>query len=207
METYKTLKNRVESEVYRVKGSKFIGFAFPVETRDEIEAILQGLRAEHGKANHCCYAWKLGKDQVEYRFNDDGEPTNSAGKPIYGQILSYDLTDVLVAVIRYFGGTKLGVGGLIQAYREAASLALKEAEVVRREITVPLLLQFGYPQMDRVMRLIKEKQLKLVSQEMEMDVRLQLEVGKAKLKEVQQSLEKLHEVKVSRSVNGSSATG
>ena len=97
METYKTLKKSVESPVYKVKGSKFIGFAYPVGSREEIEKILADLRADHAKANHCCYGWKLGKDRIESRFNDDGEPTNSAGKPIYGQILSYDLTDVLVS--------------------------------------------------------------------------------------------------------------
>ncbi len=178
VEVYRTLEQACESEVYRVKGSKFLSFAHPVESREEIEEVLKTIRATHHKANHCCYAWSLGADRAEYRFNDDGEPTNSAGKPIYGQILSYDLTNVLVAVVRYFGGTKLGVGGLIQAYRESARLGLERAKVVEREIKRTYTLVFGYANMDRVMRLVREKQLEILGQDMGLDVSMKLLVSK-----------------------------
>lgn len=196
METYKTLKAPIESPVYKVKGSKFISCAYPVSSREEIDRLLQGLRAEHPKANHCCYAWKLGKEKFEYRYNDDGEPANSAGKPIYGQILSFELTNVLIAVIRYFGGTKLGVGGLIQAYRESARLALDHGIVVIKEIKLPFRLEFDYPQMDKVMRLIKEKQIEIISQEMDMRVQLELLVSKSKEMVFRESLAQMHEVQL-----------
>ena len=178
VEVYRIPEQACESEVYRVKGSNFLSFIHPVETREEIEEILKTIRATHHKANHCCYAWSLGADRAEYRFNDDGEPTNSAGKPIYGQILSYDLTNVLVAVVRYFGGTKLGVGGLIQAYRESARLGLERARVVEREIKRTYTLVFGYANMDRVMRLVREKQLEILGQDMGLDVSMKLLVSK-----------------------------
>ncbi len=193
-DSYKTLKAPAESPVYKVKGSKFLAYAYPVESREQAEAMLKDLRAAHAKANHCCYAWKVGKESSQYRYNDDGEPANSAGKPIYGQILSHGLTDVLVAVIRYFGGTKLGVGGLIQSYREAAKLALDVAVVVQKEIELPFWLEFEYALMDRVMRLIKEKQLEIVSQDMGMAVRLEVLVSKKKESTFRKSMEKLHEV-------------
>jgi len=196
MDTFKTLIAPAESEVYKVKGSKFISYAYPVHSREEIDLILKDLRVQHSKANHCCYAWRLGKEKVEYRYNDDGEPANSAGKPIYGQILSYQLTDVLIAVIRYFGGTKLGVGGLIQAYRESARLALVEGSVVRKKIKLPFALEFEYPQMDKVMRLVKEKQLEIVSQEMGMKVRLELLVSKKNEAAFRESLAQLYEVRL-----------
>ena len=194
MDTYKTLAAPAESPIYKVKGSKFISYAYPVQSRDEVEDFLRDLRTLHPKANHCCYAWKLGRENSQYRFNDDGEPANSAGKPIYGQILSYELTDVLIAVIRYFGGTKLGVGGLIQAYRESARLAIEAGTVVQKEIQVSFRLEFEYPQMDRVMRLIKEKQVEIVNQEMEMKVRLELLVSKKNELLFRESLAHLHEV-------------
>lgn len=194
MDTYKTLNAPAESPVYKVKGSKFISYAYPVQSREEADLILKDLRAEHSKANHCCYAWKIGKDKLEYRYNDDGEPANSAGKPIYGQILSFELTDVLIAVIRYFGGTKLGVGGLIQAYRESARSALNQGSVVRKEIKLPFWLEFEYPQMDKVMRLIKEKRIEIVSQEMDMKVRLGLMVSKKSEEAFREGLAQLHEV-------------
>ena len=194
MDTYKTLKSRIASPVYKVKGSKFMAFAYPVQSNEEVDEILKELRAEHMKANHCCYAWKLGKEKIQYRHNDDGEPTNSAGKPIYGQILSFELTDVLIAVVRYFGGTKLGVGGLIQAYRESARLALEQGTVIRKEIKLPFWLEFEYPQMDKVMRLIKEKQIEIISQKMDLKVSLGLLVNKRNELAFRESLAQMHEV-------------
>lgn len=197
MEVYRTLRRSAVAEPYKVKGSKFLAFAYPVESREDIEQILEKLRATHPKANHCCYAWKLGTDRPEIRFNDDGEPTNSAGKPIYGQILAFELTNVLVAVIRYFGGTKLGVGGLIQAYREATRMSLQQSKVVEREVVLSFLLTFEYKDMDQVMRLVKEQQLDIVSQEMDTSVRLKLQVAKAKEEDFTERVGSLRGVKVS----------
>lgn len=194
METYKTLLTPIQSPVYKVKGSKFISYAYPVHSRDEVDRLLKSLRVEHPKANHCCYAWKLGKEKIEYRYNDDGEPANSAGKPIFGQILSYDLTDVLIAVIRYFGGTKLGVGGLIQAYRESARSALDLGAVILKEIKIPFSLEFEYSQMDKVMRLIKEKQIEITHQEMHMKVRLRILVSKKNEVTFRENIMQMHEV-------------
>ncbi len=171
-----------------------MAFAYPVQSNEEVDEILKDLRAEHTKANHCCYAWKLGKEKIQYRHNDDGEPTNSAGKPIYGQILSFELTDVLIAVVRYFGGTKLGVGGLIQAYRESARLGLEQGTVIRKEIKLPFWLEFEYPQMDKVMRLIKEKQIEIISQKMDLKVSLGLLVNKRNESAFRESLAQMHEV-------------
>ncbi len=196
MDSYKTLKSVVESPVYKVKGSKFLAFAYPVRTREEVDLILKDLRNDHSKANHCCYAWNLGTEKQEYRYNDDGEPANSAGKPIYGQIQSFELTNVLIAVIRYFGGTKLGVGGLIQSYREAARMALELGTVIEKEIKLPFCLEFDYPQMDRVMRLIKEKQIEITSQDMGLRVRMDILVSKNKELAFHESLMQLHEVKL-----------
>ena len=117
-----------------MKGSKHFGFAFPVRSKEEIKERLDELRVIHHSARHHCYAWALGLDREPHRYNDDGEPGGTAGKPIYGQILSFDVTSVLIVVVRYFGGTKLGVGGLIDAYRTAAKMALEEAEIVEQQI-------------------------------------------------------------------------
>jgi uncharacterized YigZ family protein len=195
MEVYRTLRRSHESEVYKVKGSKFVSFAFPVDSKERAEEILSEIRMKHRKANHCCYAWKIGTKQTEVRFNDDGEPANSAGKPIYGQILSFDLTNVLVAVIRYFGGTKLGVGGLIQSYRESARQCLGGAEVISREIQISFLLRFGYADLDRVMRLIKEMNLEIVRQEMDMNVSLQLNVSRKNETAFRDQVSAMREVK------------
>lgn len=198
MNFYKSLKEPVKTEVYRVKGSKFLGYAFPINSREEIAKNLETLKSQHPKANHCCYAWKLGTIQPEIRYSDDGEPTNSSGKPIFGQILSYEVTNVLVAVIRYFGGTKLGVGGLIQAYREAARMSLEEGEIVVRDIKCAYSLHFEYARLDRVMRLIKENQLEIVSQEMEMDVVMLLHVKKEAEESFLGQIEGLRDVKVTK---------
>ena len=117
VDTYKTIEKDAQGDVYKDRGSKFIGFAFPVTSEDEIKNSILYLKETHHKARHWCYAWRLGVEGTIYRVNDDGEPNNSAGNPIYGQLLSHDLTNILIVVVRYFGGTKLGVGGLINAYR------------------------------------------------------------------------------------------
>ena len=130
-DTYKTIEKPSEG-LFKDKGSKFISFAFPVDNEEEIKEIVQSIKKEHHSARHHCYAWRLGADQLLFRANDDGEPSSTAGKPILGQIQSFDLTNILIVVVRYFGGTLLGVSGLINAYRNAALDAINQAEIVEK---------------------------------------------------------------------------
>ncbi len=154
-DTYFTISTRGES-LHKVKGSKHFGYAFPVHDEVDIRARLEEVRQLHKAARHHCYAWRLGKDGEHYRANDDGEPSNSAGKPILGQLQSLNLTHVLVVVVRYFGGTKLGVGGLIDAYRTAAREALEATEVVEAVVTKAVEVRFTYPQMGGVMKVLSD---------------------------------------------------
>jgi len=171
-DSYKTITKPSPEVLYKEKGSKFLGFAFPVTTEDEIKEHIDNLRKEHHSARHWCYAWQLGKNYEHYRANDDGEPTNSAGMPIYGQLQAFEVTNTLVVVVRYFGGTKLGVGGLIQAYKITAKMALEASQIVSRTIDQVFLLEFEYPEMDTVMRTIKEENLKIVDQKMDLSCKI-----------------------------------
>lgn len=152
------------SGLYKEKGSKFLGFSFRVKDEKEIKTLVEGLRKEHPGACHVCYAFKLGYDGKNYRASDDGEPNNSAGQPILGQINAFGVTNVLVAVVRYYGGTKLGVSGLIQAYRTAAKEALEESGVVEKDIMESFEIQCTYDQLPLVMKEIKMRQIQIVSQ-------------------------------------------
>ncbi|WP_162127344.1 IMPACT family protein [Flavobacterium phycosphaerae] len=165
-DTYKTLTQPSPEILFKEKNSKFFGYAFPVTSEEEIKSHLEKLRKQHFGAVHFCYAFQLGTDTIQYRTNDDGEPSNSAGMPIYGQIQSFALTNVLVVVVRFFGGIKLGVGGLISAYRTAAQLALEEADIIEKTIDIHFQLLFDYKNMNKVMRVIKEKNLEIISQQM-----------------------------------------
>ena len=165
-DTYNTIAFPSTEILYKEKNSKFFGYAFPVTNEDEIKEHLDVLRKQHHGAVHFCYAFQLGTDKIQYRANDDGEPSNSAGMPIYGQIQSFGITNVLVVVVRFFGGVKLGVGGLISAYRTAAQMALEESQIIEKTIDVTFEVTFDYKNMNKVMRVIKEKNLTIVSQEM-----------------------------------------
>lgn len=165
-DTYNTIAFPSTEILYKEKNSKFFGYAFPVTNEDEIKEHLDVLRKQHHGAVHFCYAFQLGTDKIQYRANDDGEPSNSAGMPIYGQIQSFCITNVLVVVVRFFGGVKLGVGGLISAYRTAAQMALEESQIIEKTIDVTFEVTFDYKNMNKVMRVIKEKNLEIVSQEM-----------------------------------------
>lgn len=193
---YKTIVRPSIEAIYKEKGSKFIGFAFPLKSEEEVPAILSNLKDKHHKARHWCYAWRLGTDHITFRANDDGEPNNSAGLPIYGQILSFGLTDILIVVVRYFGGTKLGVGGLINAYKTAAALALQNSKVINKTIDVHFELQFDYINMNKVMRIIKENSIKLNSQVMEMDCQLNISIRKKEAVRIKQLFEELRVVKI-----------
>lgn len=196
-DVYKTIGAPSPEILYKDKKSKFFASAFPITSEDEVKPIVEELRKKYHTANHVCYAWQLGEKQRSYRANDDGEPNNSAGMPIYGQIQSFDVTNTLVTVTRIFGGTKLGVGGLIQAYRTSAQMALESAEIVERVIQDQLLLRFGYPEMDKVMRAIKQKNLDMVSQKMDMDCELILSVRLSETEQVLQLFDEMQGVDVS----------
>lgn len=154
-DTYRTITSQSEG-LYKEKGSKFIAFAFPVQTEEQIKDYITLLKGEYFDARHHCYAYILGAQKDKFRMNDDGEPSSTAGKPIYGQILSNDLTDILIVVIRYFGGTKLGVPGLINAYKTAAADAIANAEIVERTVNRIFTIQYDYIEMNSVMKVIKE---------------------------------------------------
>ncbi|OWW24871.1 YigZ family protein [Zobellia sp. OII3] len=185
-DTYKTLGKPSEEVLFKEKKSKFYGYAHPIETEAEVKPIIESLKKKHHTANHVCYAWQIGIEQLSYRANDDGEPNNSAGMPIYGQIQSFEVTNTLVAVARIFGGTKLGVGGLISAYKTAAKMALENADIIQKIVQEQFKLKFEYAQMDVVMRVIKQKNLQIVSQKMEMQCELVISVRKQDVAQVKE---------------------
>ncbi len=164
MDSYHTITNYPTAE-FKDRGSKFIAYAFPSYTEEDWQAQLQTVKQEHFKARHHCYAFRMGVDQNNFRANDDGEPSGTAGRPILGQIDKMGLTNVFIVVVRYFGGTKLGTSGLINAYRESAKLALDEATVVERIIEDVYELTFGYPLMSNVMNAVKKLELDICKQE------------------------------------------
>jgi uncharacterized YigZ family protein len=182
-DSYKTILQPSHPILYKDRGSKFYATAFPLTTDKEMEDIIQSLRKDHPKAGHHCYAWKLGAGDDNYRVNDDGEPRNSAGAPIYGQILSYELSDIAVVVSRIFGGTKLGVSGLIHAYREAASVALDSCQIVKRTIVKSIEISFEYPQMSQVMRFIEEHQFTIKNQELTTSCKITITVPQSRQEE------------------------
>jgi len=160
-DTYKTIKNTSEG-VYREKGSKFLAVAIPVETEEAVKEKLVELQKMHHSARHHCYAYILGFDKSSYRLNDDGEPSGTAGKPIYGQLLSKDITNVLVVVIRYFGGTKLGVSGLITAYKTATKSALENNEIIEKQIEAQYCISFDPIEMEQVMKILKGNDISIL---------------------------------------------
>ncbi len=160
-DTYKTI-TQTSSGIYKEKGSKFIALAYPVTNEDEIKEILADLKKEYYNARHHCYAYVLNPDKSAWRVNDDGEPSGTGGRPIHGQIQSFDLTNILIVVVRYFGGTKLGVSGLINAYKSAAKDALSQAKIIEKTVNEVYKLEFPYEEMNDVMRIIKEEDLQIL---------------------------------------------
>ncbi len=177
-DTYNTIETATEGILFKEKNSKFFGFAYPVLNEDDVKFHLENLKKEHHSARHWCYAYQIGTEQVAYRANDDGEPSNSAGMPIYGQIQSFDVTNVLIVVVRYFGGVKLGVGGLISAYKTTAQLTLEAATIVEKTINKTFLITFDYKNMNTVMRIIKEKNLNITNQKLHLDCQITISVRK-----------------------------
>ena len=174
--------------LYKEKGSKFIAIAFQANSTEEVKSYLESVKKQFHDARHHCYAYRLGSEPYEIRYNDDGEPSGTAGKPIFGQIQSFDLTNILIVVIRYFGGVKLGTGGLIQAYRTAARSALEKGKIITKTWNVFAELRFDYAQMDQVMRIIKEEGLEIVSQDSYEDCNIVLEIRKGNLENVKNKI-------------------
>ena len=194
---YKSIENPSEG-LYKEKGSKFLAFAYPVSTVEEIKERLGFLQKEFHDARHHCYAWRLGADKERYRVNDDGEPSGSAGNPIFGQIQSRELSDILVVVIRYFGGTLLGVGGLINAYRSATSDSLDHARIVELKVYELIHVQFEYSQMNLVMKVIKDLDLSFENQDFDLNCSLTLKVWKRKMDRVWSQLSLIRGCRLSR---------
>ena len=181
-DTYNTIDFSPEEVLFKEKNSKFFGYAFPIESEEEVKSLIETLRKQHPNAGHFCYAYQVGADTITYRANDDGEPSNTAGMPIYGQIQSFSVTNILIVVVRIFGGVKLGVGGLISAYKTTAQLVLESCEIVEKTIDIHFMVTFDYKNMNKVMRVIKEKKLEIVNQEMEIDEASGLPMGKIEIK-------------------------
>jgi uncharacterized YigZ family protein len=198
LDTYKTIEIAKGEVFYKVKGSKFIGYAYPVTNEDMIKKHLKILKKKHHAARHICYAYQLGVDNLKYRINDDGEPHNSAGQPIYGQILSENLTNVLVVVVRYFGGTKLGIGGLISAYKTTARISLKESIIVTKTIDVCYRIIFDYKEINKVMRIIKENGLKIIENTMEFGCEFKLSVRQKNALKIERLFADLQGLKITK---------
>ena len=193
--TYRTIPSKSEAE-FKDRGSRFLAVAIPVRTSEEIKHCIKQLRETHPKAVHVCYAYRLGTDGTSYRAVDDGEPSGSAGKPILGQIDSAGLTNVLVAVVRYFGGTLLGVPGLINAYKSSAHEAIKAASVIEKNIEINLQIEFPYLLMNEVMRILKSQDIPIVQQEMELFCRLTIAIPLLVFDHVKDKLSKLHNLTI-----------
>lgn len=195
-DTYRTLAGPSEEVIFKDRSSKFLGYAFSVTNEEAIKQHLDALKTVHHRARHWCYAWQLGTDTVQYRVNDDGEPTNSAGQPIYGQILSKELTNVLVVVVRYFGGTKLGIGGLVNAYRTTSEMALEAAQIIEKTIDVHFKIAFDYKDMNTVMRILKEQGLTIKDQKLEMRCELLVSVRKNNAEMIRDIFKSLHQIAI-----------
>ena len=197
-DTYKTLNKPSKEVLFKDKNSKFFGYAFPVLNEADINNHIITLKKRHHSARHWCYAYQLGTEIINYRANDDGEPKNSAGMPIYGQIQSFEVTNILIVVVRYFGGVKLGVGGLIHAYKTTAQLALQNVKIVEKTINIEYLIQFDYKNMNKVMRVIKERNLKILNQKLELDCQITISVRKNESEVVFETFKNLFEVRIKK---------
>ncbi|MBB6324852.1 putative YigZ family protein [Algoriphagus iocasae] len=194
-DTYLTIQN-VSEGLFKDRSSKFFYFAFPVRTEDQIKEKLAELRKTYYDARHHCYAYALGKDADIFRAVDDGEPNHSAGDPILGQIRSNNLTNILIVVVRYFGGTKLGMSGLIQAYKTSAAMAIEENVIVEEKVLETVKIRFQYPSMNEVMKLVKTHELEITDQEMGLDCQMTIEFRKGIETILLDSLEEIEELEI-----------
>lgn len=192
-DVFKTIAQSSEG-AYSEKRSKFISFAMPVESEEEAKEYLEEIRKKYYDARHVCWAYLIGSDEIKYRANDDGEPSGTAGRPILGQIRSFELTNVFIAVVRYFGGIKLGTGGLVVAYKAAAADALDHAEIIEKTIDEEVTFDFEYPFMNDVMRIIKDIEPQIVDQTFEMACNMRLRIRRSKMEELRDRLSKVQTV-------------
>ncbi|PSG88460.1 IMPACT family protein [Aurantibacter aestuarii] len=197
-DVYKTIVKASEETLFKDRSSKFFNYAFPVSNEEEVKLHLEELKLQHKNAGHFCYAYQIGTEDISYRANDDGEPNNSAGMPIYGQIQSYEVTNILVVVVRYFGGTKLGVGGLINAYKTGAQMALDASKIVKKTINVDYEIAFDYKNMNKVMRVIKERNLNITNQVLELDCKVYISVRKKEAETVFEAFNSIYEVEINQ---------
>lgn len=198
LDSYKTIDEPTKETLFKDRNSKFFGFAFPVKSEDDVKSCLEEVRKIHYAARHFCYAYQIGVEDIKYRANDDGEPNNSAGMPIYGQIQSFEVTNILIVVVRYFGGTKLGVGGLINAYKTSAQITLEASNRVEKTIDVFFQLNFEYDMMNKVMRILKEKNINLESQKMELACEYVISIRKKEAKTVFEIFDNLYKVSIKK---------
>lgn len=197
-DTYKTIAHPTEEILFKEKSSKFYGYAFPVTSEEEVKQQLDDLRKKYPGAVHYCYAYQIGTENTIYRANDDGEPSNSAGAPIYGQIQSHGLTNLLIVVVRFFGGIKLGVGGLIVAYKTAAQMSLEQAEIIEKTIDIHYLISFDYKNMNKVMRIIKEKNLEIIAQKLELNCEIEIATRKKNAESIFDIFSNLYEISIKK---------
>ncbi|SDG62097.1 IMPACT family protein [Psychroflexus sediminis] len=196
-DAYKTIEQSGPEVLLKEKASKFFGYSFPVHTEEEVESALIELRSKHNKAGHFCYAWQIGENYEHFRVNDDGEPSNSAGMPILGQLQNFEVTNSLVVVVRYFGGTKLGVGGLISAYKTAAKMALESSKLISKTIDLNFDVVCQYDLMNLVMRLVKEYDLVIVEQDLKLDCRFKIAVRKKEFDKIYEKFDAVFGFEVS----------
>ena len=192
---YRTV-NAIAEGLYKEKGSRFISFIYPVKTEEEIKDILTEIKTKYYDARHHCYAYWLGANRERFRANDDGEPSSTAGKPILGQIVSNDLSNVLVVVVRYFGGIKLGASGLIQAYRDAAANAILHAEIVERTVDEEIRIRFTYVVMNDVMKVLKEEEPEVLSRNFEMECEMTLSIRQKDMPQLKERLLKIESLAI-----------
>jgi len=197
-DTYKTILKPSSEVLFKDKNCKFFGYAFPATTEDEVKDILSAIRSEHRKARHSCYAYQLGTETFSYRVNDDGEPSNTAGMPIYGQIQSFEVTNTLIVIVRYFGGVKLGVGGLINAYRNAAQLSLEASNIIEKTIDIHYRILFDYENMNIVMRKIKEHNLNIINQKLELACEIIISIRKSESDKIFEIFNSLFKVSIKK---------
>jgi len=193
-DTYKTIMHPSEG-LYRDKGSKFIAYLYPITSENDIKEIITILKAEHPKARHQCWALRLSSDRSVFRLNDDGEPSGTAGRPILNTLLSNDLTNILAVVVRYFGGTLLGVSGLINAYKSATIEAVKNAEIIQKTVNSIFRIEFRHHQMNEVMKIVKEEDLKISNQNFDLNCSFELDIRQSQVNKVLERFGKVEGLK------------
>lgn len=189
-DTYKTIANPSEG-IFKDKGSKFIAYLYPIRSETEIKNIITNLKSLHPKARHHCWAMRLSPDRTVFRINDDGEPSGTAGRPILNTLLSHELTDILAVVVRYFGGTLLGVPGLINAYKTATSEAIKMSEIIVKTIDITCIIEFDHPKINEVMRIIKEEDVHIADQYFDLNCSMTLKIRQSMVNKVGGRLQKI----------------